>query len=55
LTEQKGKHFDPEMVDCLFKCMEEVRHIQNQYMDSDEDFDKFRNIKMLKVPSLFDA
>lgn len=55
LTDQKGKHFDPEMVDCLLNCMGDVRQIQTQYMDSDEDFDKFRNIKMLKVPSLFDA
>ena len=52
LTDQKGRHFDPEMVDCLLKCMDEVRNIQAQLMDSDEDFDKFRNIKLLKVPTL---
>jgi len=54
LTDQKGKHFDPEMVDCLLNSMAEVRNIQAQFMDSDEDFDKFRNIKMLKVPTLFE-
>ncbi|HQF54482.1 MAG TPA: GAF domain-containing protein [Fibrobacteria bacterium] len=55
LQTQKGKHFDPEMVDCLLKCMTEVRDIQVRHMDTDEDFDKFRNIRLLKVPTLNDA
>ena len=55
LYEQKGKHFDPEMVDCLLNCMTEVRDIQVRHMDTDEDFDKFRNIRLLKVPTLSDT
>ncbi|TFG80774.1 MAG: HD domain-containing protein, partial [Chrysiogenales bacterium] len=34
LQEQKGKHFDPELVDVFFSIYEVIRAIQNKYGDN---------------------
>ena len=38
LREQKGKHFDPELLEILLQSMPSVREIMAQYQDTDEDF-----------------
>ena len=36
LVEQKGKHFDPELVDAFLTCMDEVKDIMAQFQDAPE-------------------
>ena len=38
LIEQKGRHFDPELVDCLMAAMPEIHAIMAQHQDTDDDF-----------------
>ena len=52
IHEGKGAHFDPDMVDSLDGCMEEIRKIQKQYEDKDEDFDKFKDLRNLDPKEL---
>ncbi|HNY31171.1 MAG TPA: HD domain-containing protein [Fibrobacteria bacterium] len=40
LTDQKGKHFDPDLVDCFLGQFDEVRRIQATHQDTEEDFKK---------------
>jgi hypothetical protein len=39
LEEQKGKHFDPDLVDAMLASMASVREIMAQFQDSDADFE----------------
>jgi response regulator RpfG family c-di-GMP phosphodiesterase len=34
IKEQKGKHFDPELVDVFFSIFDVIRAIQNKYDDN---------------------
>ena len=36
LTKEKGKHFDPELVDAFLTCMDEVKAIMSQFKDVPE-------------------
>jgi len=49
LTGERGRHFDPAVVDILLENMEEACHIKDEYMDTDADFEKFRNYSLLKI------
>jgi len=44
LTEGRGTHFDPAILDVFLGKLEEVRTIKDRYSDRDEDFDKLRNL-----------
>ncbi|MBK9575569.1 MAG: GAF domain-containing protein [Fibrobacteres bacterium] len=44
LVEQKGKHFDPDLVDCFLQNMDEVRRIQALHLDTDEDFQRIETL-----------
>jgi putative two-component system response regulator len=44
LTEGRGTHFDPAILDVFLGGMEEVRNIKDRYTDREEDFDKLRNL-----------
>jgi putative two-component system response regulator len=44
LTEGRGTHFDPAILDVFLGGMEEVRAIKDRYTDREEDFDKLRNL-----------
>lgn len=48
LDQERGEHFDPRLVTILFDNFDQVRVIQQEYADSEEDFDKFRNVSALK-------
>lgn len=52
LKEQKGKHFDPRLVDALLEEMDEVVAIGARYLDSNEDFEKFSDLASLPIPEL---
>lgn len=49
LTEERGGHFDPVLGDILLENLEEACHIRDMYLDTDEDFEKFRNYSLLKI------
>jgi len=38
LREQRGRHFDPDLVDCMMDCLPEVHAIMASHEDTDEDF-----------------
>jgi putative two-component system response regulator len=44
LTEGRGTHFDPSILDVFLGSLEEVRIIKDRYSDREEDFDKLRNL-----------
>jgi len=44
LTEGRGTHFDPAILDVFLGGLEEVRTIKDRYSDREEDFDKLRNL-----------
>lgn len=44
LQSERGKHFDGELVDAFITNMEEIRVIQKMFNDTDEDFDKYKDI-----------
>jgi putative two-component system response regulator len=52
LKEQKGRHFDPRLVDAFLECIPEIMVIQKQYEDSQEDFEKFSDLSSLPIPEL---
>jgi HD-GYP domain-containing protein (c-di-GMP phosphodiesterase class II) len=49
LQEGRGTHFDPVVLDVFLGRLDEVRIIQNQYRDREEDFDKFHNLESLEI------
>jgi len=49
MREQKGRHFDPDLVDCLMACLPEVHAIMATHEDTDEDF------QMLESPARLPA
>lgn len=49
LDSEKGKHFDPDLVDILLNNLDRMTAIHEQYMDAEADFEKFRNYSLLKV------
>ncbi|NWF55944.1 MAG: GAF domain-containing protein [Syntrophaceae bacterium] len=44
LTEGRGTHFDPAILDVFLGSLEEARRIQGRYSDREEDFDKLRGL-----------
>ena len=40
ISEGKGKHFDPDMVDAFLALQEEFKRIAETYKDSDEDMEQ---------------
>jgi len=52
LRDQKGKHFDPRLVDAFLECLPEVAAIQKTYEDNTEDFEKFSDLSSLPIPEL---
>lgn len=48
----RGKHFDPTLVDILLDHLDEVDRIRLAYLDNDADFEKFRNYSLLKINSV---
>ena len=52
LQEERGKHFDPRILDLLLLNFAEMEKIQKKYPDQDEDFDKFRNMEKLKLEDI---
>lgn len=42
ITEGRGKHFDPDMVDAFVQIHEEFRAIAQRYVDTDADLDAKR-------------
>lgn len=38
LVDQKARHFDPELVDCLLSALPEIHTIMEQHQDTDDDF-----------------
>jgi len=49
IESDRGKHFDPALVDILLEHLEEVERIRLAHLDSDADFEKFRNYSLLKI------
>jgi HD-GYP domain-containing protein (c-di-GMP phosphodiesterase class II) len=54
MTEERGKHFDPVLVDALLSDKESIREIQQRFADTEEDFDKYRSIEQLSLKDLND-
>lgn len=54
MADQKGKHFDPDLVDCLLKNFDEIRKIQMQNQDTDEDFKRIESLSSHLVDSAVD-
>jgi putative two-component system response regulator len=49
ITADRGRHFDPGMVDILLDQLDELNRIRLAYLDTDADFEKFRNYSLLKI------
>jgi HD-GYP domain-containing protein (c-di-GMP phosphodiesterase class II) len=49
ITTDRGRHFDPGMVDILLDQLEELNRIRLAHLDTDADFEKFRNYSLLKI------
>ncbi|KAF0233101.1 MAG: GAF domain-containing [Desulfovibrionaceae bacterium] len=49
IESDRGKHFDPVLVDILLEHLDEVDRIRMAYLDNDADFEKFRNYSLLKI------
>jgi putative two-component system response regulator len=43
ISEGKGSHFDPDMVDAFVEIQEDFRAIAKRYGDSDDDMAKKKN------------
>jgi len=52
LQENRGTHFDPEILDVFLKNMNEVKIIRETYIDKEEDFDKFSNFDKIDFSKL---
>jgi len=52
LQEQKGKHFDPNLVDLFLGAMEEIRQIQSLYQDTESDLEKLTDFSKIPIPEL---
>jgi putative two-component system response regulator len=52
ITEGRGTHFDPDMVDAFLSIQDEIRTIANRYADSDADMAiKRKQLDLLTVPA----
>jgi putative two-component system response regulator len=52
ITEGRGTHFDPDMVDAFLDIQDEILDIAHKYADSDSDLDvKRKQIEQLSVPA----
>lgn len=49
ITADRGRHFDPDLVDILLANIGEADAIRLAYLDTDADFEKFRNYSLLKI------
>lgn len=49
---QKGRHFDPELVEAFLRCLGEARQIQEAYEDAPEDFASFQDLANIPIPEL---
>lgn len=52
LTEQRGKHFDPRLVDLFLGAIDEIRQIQALYQDSEAELEKLTDFSKIPVPEL---
>jgi len=49
ITQESGRHFDPRLAGVFFKHLDEMDSIRQTYLDTDADFEKFRNYSLLKI------
>ncbi|GFK94581.1 3'3'-cGAMP-specific phosphodiesterase 2 [Fundidesulfovibrio magnetotacticus] len=49
LAQESGRHFDPRLVGVLFEHLDAMDSIRHTYLDTDADFEKFRNYSLLKI------
>ncbi len=49
LGEERGRHFDPTLVDILLDNLDEADAIRTTHADTEADFEKFRNYSLLKI------
>ena len=49
ITSDRGRHFDPVLVDILLENLDQADAVRLAYMDTDADFEKFRNYSLLKI------
>jgi len=52
LQEQRGKHFDPTLVDLFLGAIDEIRQIQALYQDSEADLEKLTDFSKIPIPEL---
>ncbi|MBN1385308.1 MAG: HD domain-containing protein [Elusimicrobia bacterium] len=52
LNESRGTHFDPKILDVFLGEYDEVRIINKQFADKEEDFDKFIDVKKINISDL---
>ncbi|MDD5687692.1 MAG: HD domain-containing protein [Elusimicrobia bacterium] len=52
LKEESGKQFDAEIVDIFLANIDDVREIKEKYKDTEEDFDKFVDLKNINICDL---
>jgi len=49
ITQESGRHFDPRLVGIFFEHLDAMDSIRQTYLDTDADFEKFRNYSLLKI------
>lgn len=49
LENQKGKHFDPKLIDILIKNLDKFLKINEKYKDSEEDLQKWGSFEKIKI------
>ena len=52
LNEEKGKHFEPKVIDAFLSGLPEIREIKDSHVDTDEDFDKFGDVDKANLEEL---
>lgn len=52
LNGSRGVHFDPKILAAFLSEYEEVKMINNQFADTDEDFNHFVDVKKIKISDL---
>lgn len=46
INKGKGRHFDPELVDCFMQIQDELLSIANRFSDSEDDLESKKKIKL---------
>jgi putative two-component system response regulator len=52
MKEGREKHFDPEVVDVFFREIAGIKEIRDKYGDTEEEFDKFKDVKNADLKEL---